>query len=366
VSRALQIRLLGRFRVSFDGQPVEGLRTARLQSLLAYLVLQSDAPQPRARLAFTFWPDATESHARNNLRQLLHQLRQALPEPDVFLLADASTVQWPAGAGWSLDTALFEESVQEAAGAARAGDATRARASLERALSLCGGPLLPSCYDDWIGPERDRLQLRCKEAVQQLLTRLEEERQYANAIPHVLHWLEHDPLDERAYQWLIRLYALAGDRAAALQAFRHCTEVLRRELAAEPGAETRRAYEQIRAGSDEGERSKARDSSDRAPSLVGRQAEWARLRAAWREGAKGPPRFALITGEAGIGKSRLAEELLSWARLQGLSAAQTRTYAAEGRLSLAPISEWLRSDAFQPHAAGLEDVWLVEVARVVP
>ena len=76
--------------------------------------------------------------------------------------------------------------------------------------------------------------------------RLEEERQYASAIPHVHHWLEHDPLDERAYQWLIRLQALAGDRAAALQAFRQCAEVLRRELATEPSEETRRAYERLR------------------------------------------------------------------------------------------------------------------------
>jgi DNA-binding SARP family transcriptional activator/predicted ATPase len=337
-----------------------------MQSLLAYLVLHSDAPQPRARLAFTFWPDATESSARNNLRQLLHQLRQGLPEPDLFLGSDASTVQWPAGAHWSLDVALFEEAVREAAKAESAGDRALERASLERAVSACGGPLLPSCYEDWIGPERDRLQHRCKEAVRQLVTRLEEERQYGNAIPHVQHWLEHDPLDERAYQWLIRLHALAGDRAAALQAFRQCTEVLRKELAAEPSPETRRAHEQIHGMSAEAARATPRAPTERAPSLVGRRAEWARLRAAWQAGADGPPGFALVTGEAGIGKSRLAEELLSFVHLQGLATAKTRTYAAEGRLSLAPVSEWLRSDAFRPHTAQLEDVWLVEVARVVP
>jgi DNA-binding SARP family transcriptional activator/predicted ATPase len=366
VSRSLQIRLLGGFSASFDGSPVEGLRTARLQSLLAHLVLHSGAPLARARLAFTFWPDATESSARNNLRQLLHQLRQALPEPDLFLCADASTVQWPRGAHWSLDAALFEEAVQEAARAESAGDQHGGRISLERALGLCGGPLLPSCYEDWIGPERDRLQQRCKDAIRRLLTRLEEERRYGDAIPHVRHWLAHDPLDERAYQWLMRLQALAGDRAGALQAFRQCADVLRRDLAAEPSAETRAAYERIRGGGIDLQRSDARDSSDRAPSLVGRQAEWARLRAAWREAAEGSLRFALITGEAGIGKSRLADELLTWAQLQGLSVAQTRTYAAEGRLSLAPISEWLRSESFLPHSAGLEDVWLVEVARIVP
>jgi DNA-binding SARP family transcriptional activator len=362
VARALQIRLLGRFSVSFDGQPVEGLGAARLQSLLAYLVLHSDAPLSRAHLASTFWPDATESSARNNLRQLLHQLRQALPEPDLFLCADASTVQWQPRAEWSLDAALFEEAVQEAG----RGDADEARASLERALSHCGGPLLPSCYEDWIGPVRDRMLHRCKEAVLLLVSRLEDERRYASAIPHVRHWLEHDPLDEKAYQWLIRLHALAGDRAAAIQAFRQCAEMLRRELATEPSRETRAAYERIRSGAADGAPEKRRDGSDFASSLVGRQAEWVRLRNAWRDGASGPLHLALIAGEPGIGKSRLAEELLGWAQLQGLATARSRAYAAEGRLSLAPVCEWLRSPAFRPHAALVEDVWLVELARVVP
>ncbi len=73
-----------------------------------------------------------------------------------------------------------------------------------------------------------------------------------------------------------------------------------------------------------------------------------------------------MTGDAGIGKSRLAEELLTWAERQGVTTARTRSYAAEGRLSLAPVSEWLRSDALAPHLARLEDVWRVEVARIVP
>ncbi|MFI5100448.1 MAG: hypothetical protein ACHQE5_08030, partial [Actinomycetes bacterium] len=90
---ALQVCLLGHFRLTVDGRPTPGPTTARLQSLLAYLLLHADAPQPRAHLSFTFWPDVSESNARNNLRQLLHQLRQALPEPDRYLRTDANSVQ---------------------------------------------------------------------------------------------------------------------------------------------------------------------------------------------------------------------------------------------------------------------------------
>src|SRR5262249_21778413 len=118
------------------------------------------------------------------------------------------------------------------------------------------------------------------------------------------------------------------------------------------------------------EASPARASEEREPPaampLVGRQAEWARLRDAWERAVRGPAGFALVTGEAGIGKSRLAEELMTWAQRQGLATARTRSYAAEGRLSLAPVSEWLRSEALSPYLARLEDVWRVEVARILP
>ncbi len=367
VRSALEVGLLGQFRLTVDGRPVGGLASARLQSLLAYLLLHADAPQPRAHLSFTFWPDASESRARNNLRQLLHQLRQVLPDPDRYLRTDATSVQWAPDSSFSLDVAHFEAAVAEAEAAGRVGDVERRRACLERAVDLCQGPLLPSCYDDWTGPERERLARRCEGAVAALVGLLEEQREYPSAIAHVRHWLEHDPVDEQAYRWLMRLLALAGDRASALQAYRHCADALRRELAAEPSAETVRTHERIRdAQPGPPEPSGGREKGPVASALVGRKAEWARLREAWERATRGPAYFALVTGDAGIGKSRLAEELLTWAQRQGVAAAKTRSYAAEGRLSLAPVSEWLRSDALFPHLARLEDVWLVEVARILP
>ena len=76
----LHIRLLGDFSLIYDGEPVASINTPRLHSLLAYLVLHRDAPQLRQHLAFLFWPDTSEAQARTNLRQLLHQLRHALPD----------------------------------------------------------------------------------------------------------------------------------------------------------------------------------------------------------------------------------------------------------------------------------------------
>ena len=62
---------------------------------------------------------------------------------------------------------------------------------------------------------------------------LEERREYASAVAHVRHWLQHDPFDEGAYRWLMRLLALAGDRPAALQAYRDCAAALAPFLSAD-------------------------------------------------------------------------------------------------------------------------------------
>src|SRR6185312_9199397 len=107
----LHLRLLGDFSLLYNDQQVTSLNTMRLQSLLAYLVLHRDVPQQRQHLAFLFWPDAAEAQARNNLRQLLHQLRQALPEGEQFLAADTHTSHWRPALPCELDVAEFDQAL---------------------------------------------------------------------------------------------------------------------------------------------------------------------------------------------------------------------------------------------------------------
>jgi predicted ATPase len=100
--------------------------------------------------------------------------------------------------------------------------------------------------------------------------------------------------------------------------------------------------------------------------LIGRQAEWQKLLAAWRMAASGRARLLVVAGEAGIGKTRLAEELSTWASRQGMRTARTRAYAAEGALAYAPVAEWLRTDGLRAGWQGLAAIWLTELARIFP
>src|SRR5712691_6912104 len=150
----LHLHLLGDFRLIRDDAPVSTVNAPRLHALLAYLLLHRDAPQPRHHLAFLLWPDTTEAQARTNLRQLLHGLKQALPEADLFVHTDAQTVQWRPDAPYRLDVADFEEALTQAdvAEQEQQRDAHASRKALEQAITLYHGDLLPSCYDDWILP----------------------------------------------------------------------------------------------------------------------------------------------------------------------------------------------------------------------
>src|SRR5215469_7872881 len=132
----LEIRLLGDFSLIYADRQVTSLNTMRLQSLLAYLVLHRDVPQHRQHLAFLFWPGTTEAQARNNLRQLLHQLRQAFPDVEQFLSADTHTLHWRPVTPFHLDVAEFEQALTEAAAATQHNDLHALQAALEQADSL--------------------------------------------------------------------------------------------------------------------------------------------------------------------------------------------------------------------------------------
>ena len=128
-----------RVNVAYDGAPVPALSSGRLQSLLAYLLLHRDAPQPRQHLAYLFWPDATEIQARNNLRQTLHQLRHALPDAERFLHGDVHTLRWREDASYSLDVAAFGQAMARAETAERLRDRTAQRSALDDAVDVISG-----------------------------------------------------------------------------------------------------------------------------------------------------------------------------------------------------------------------------------
>jgi DNA-binding SARP family transcriptional activator len=364
VAPALSIQLLGGFYAAVSGTPLIRLNTPRLQALLAYLALHRGTPQSRRQLAYLFWPDSTDDQARTNLRNLLHRLRAALGAADAYLSMGPHEVTWLDAGNVTLDVAEFESALQHAQAAERSGDEAAGIAALERAAKLYQGELLPDCYDEWVHQERARLRQLALEALERLVGMLERRRDYAGALAHARRLLAFDPLREMTTFALMRLYAAQGEPASALRAYHAYATSLHTDLSAAPGPALQAAYQRLVAAQGAVVEPVAA-LPPRAP-LVGRQAPWARLEAVWEAAAAGRPRLLTLAGEAGIGKTRLAEEFVAWAGRLGAATAQAQCYAGEGELAYAPVVDWMRSPVLQRRLARLEPVWLTEITRLMP
>ena len=355
------LQLLGGFSFRDGDDPPRTAGSARLQSLIGFVALSKEPVLQRHAVAEALWPEASDLQAQNNLRQLLHNLRQAWPGFDRWLTVDAREFRWQAD-HVSVDVRLFEAAFDTARTAWSRGDRSAARAALERAADEYRGPLLPNCGDDWITPVRERLQNAALQALETLARLLEEARDQAEAIERAGQLVALDPTREASCLRLLRLHAGAGDLASARRVYEAYVETAQRELGAAPGAEIRDVYAKLSRRAAAAPR-QADPSS--APPLVGRADEWAQIVAAWDRTRPGSPALVLIAGDPGIGKTRLAEEALSWADTRGMATARSRAYEAEGRLAFGPITELLRSHAVRASLASLEPVWRTEVARLL-
>lgn len=293
---------------------------------------------------------------------MLHHLRRALPEADRFLDVTPRTLQWRADAPFWLDVAAFQELLRQA----DRGPTDGGLAALREAIDLYGGDLLEGCYDEWVLEEREWLRQRYLDALEHLAALLEKRGDHTPAILYAERLLRSDPLREEAYRLLMRLHHARGDRARALRVYHACAATMERELGIEPSAPTREAYEALLPQEREHAALGRQTGRVGGPPLVGRTPEWARLTALWRTSEKGRARLVLLSGEPGIGKTRLIEQLRSWCSHRGAVTAEARSYAAEGALAYGPVVAWLRSGVFKAHLPRLDRAHLTELARLLP
>jgi DNA-binding SARP family transcriptional activator len=352
----VEVMLLGPPRVRRDGSAV-AFDTRKALALLAHLVM-TDRPRPRDVLAELLWPEHDAEHARGALRRTLSTLRSAVGAE--ALDATRDRVALVRGPGLQIDVDRFRELAAEGA--------------LEEAVAVFRGDFLEGfglrdapAFEDWQRGEADALRRELAAALARLVDERSAAADWTGALEHARRRLALDPLHEPAHRALIRLFALSGDRAAAIAQYRECVRTLSRELGVPPLAETTELYEAISDGSIEPPPPQpAPVPAERRPAaLVGRDDDRAALLEVY--GMAGG-RVALLEGEAGIGKTRLAEELLAHARVLGAPVLAGRAYEEESALAYGPLVEALR-DRLRDDVAWVQDVpprALAEAARLVP
>jgi DNA-binding SARP family transcriptional activator len=304
----LTVSLLGPPRFERDGQLVPELTSAKAQALLAFLLV-SGKPISRPALATLLWGEMPEKSARGNLRQALTRLRKAT---DQALRVDGQWVSLRAGNGLSVDCDAFARTLADAAAATDA--------ALKDALKLYRGEFLADFqiqeapeFDAWTATERERFR-RMALVAWQILAERARDRPDAG-IEALQGALLVEPWNEEAHRELMQLYAMTGQRSAALAQFETLARKLGEHIGVRPSAESLAAYEVIRQGAAPitAERPAAeprayeRGELQGAPvefaPLVGREASSEAIRALIAEPGC---RLLTLTGEGGIGKTRLA------------------------------------------------------------
>jgi DNA-binding SARP family transcriptional activator len=370
----LQVRLLGGFRVERAdiGPAVADWPRRSAKTLTKLLATHPGHTLHREQIIDVLWPDVDPESALNSFGKALHAARRVL-EPDLprrqdsayLRLADSMLVLNTEHV--VVDADVFEQLSETAI---RSGDI----GAYQSAIMAYGGELLPEDrYEAWCAERRSVL----AELHLRLLVGLAEvyERRGAcnDAADRLREVLRQDPTREAAHRQLMRLYARMGTPDQAVRQFHLCTEVLRRELDLAPQPETVSLYDAIRAnqmssapGRDRtGERGEAHGAlpvlTPGGRVFVGREQVLASMSQHLMRRDEGRVGMIVVSGEAGVGKTRLLAEFASRASEQGAVTLRGGKGAHANRFTCGPFAV-----ALEDYVSRLPVTDRHEIARQYP
>lgn len=361
----------------------------KAEALLLYLAVEGGM-HPRSKLAALLWPDSEPSTARNALRNALALLRNLLtdapaPSPS-HLLQDLELLGLNPQAPAECDLTVVQQAwkaVQELTTAPSKEQRSMLIATVQHALSLVRGTFLDgfwlreeTAFDEWHEQQEQQWQVRLQFLMDRLASWQEEDFELEAAKATLTRLLMVNPLSEETTRRLMRIYLAQGDLTAALHVYATLRTHLAEELRIKPSAETTALAERIRAtrarrdatASHPSTAVQSRSSGELVTPLVGRTATFRQLMSCYQSVQQGQPQVVLLVGEAGIGKTRLASEFVAWAWAQGAEVLRGQAFELGGRLPYQLLVEALRARLEAENAPEdlLEDLWLAELARVLP
>ncbi len=336
---AVGIRLLGDFAISVGDREVPSDAWTRRQAaaLVKLLALAPNRALHRELVIDALWPDLSIQEAAPRLHKAAHFARKVLGEPTSLTVRGDVIALFP-DEDVTVDAFRFDEMAETALGKGTV-------AAAEEAVAHYGGVLLPhDLYEPWTENVRERLRLRHLQLLRQA-------RRWEDL-------LTLDPADEDAHLALMRARADAGDRRGALLQYDFLERALEHELGVEPSAAATALRDELLAAApapppaiehasdqvssrsplDEAREPAPARTTDAAWPLIGRSSELAMLVAHFEDQTRGG---VLLTGDAGMGKTRLADEALRAATAAGVVTARAAGHPGARAVGLAALAHLL-------------------------
>ena len=374
MNQPLAFYFFGSPRVEYEGASVE-FDTRKAIALLAYLAATGRSHR-RDSLAALLWPDYSQAKARAALRRTLSVLNKGLAGRGLLIQREEIGLQ---SQDVYVDLHEFEH-LRAAGPAEERYPALAQAAAVYRADFLEGFGLRDSLeFDDWQYQAAERYRTGLAGILDELAELAALRAEYPQAIAYARRRLGLDNLHEEAHRRLMRLYAWSGQRSEALRQFTEFERLLKTELGVAPLEETVDLYQAILEGRLAPPQPAARARpveavppvSPSAPPvlLVGREQALEDLQRA-HQTRRGQGYFIGLWGEAGIGKTHLAEAFLAQVREGGGRTLSVRCYSGEETLAYSPLIEALRACLSLPGAKpclqNLPAHWTAEAARLLP
>ena len=371
----LRIQMLGGFQ-AWRQREILTWPTQKSKSLFQILLIEPGRLVPTDQLMEYLWPTLPPHKAQNNLWVTVSQLRRVLqPESpprtrSAYILKDIEGYLFNPESDHWLDAGAFAAHLIAAQSAATQAECISA---WEEARILYQGDYLEDDpYAEWAQYARAQWRRR----YEQLLIKLAEAHgrngSFQKAITYCREILTLDNANETAFRLLMRCHASLGERAAALKVYDEAVQALRDEIGVDPMPETAELARQIRLL---GEEWKLEDESWTISSpqssitypFVGRSGEIGLLNRLLIRTAAGQGQAVLISGEPGVGKSRLAEMAATLARGEGFHLLSVHCHEVEQSIPYQPLTELVRRVmAHDNRWQQLAPAWLRELAILVP
>lgn len=296
----LDICLFGGLRVLVNNEPITTFMSAKAPALLAYLAV-TGREQRRDDLAALLWGEMPEADAKNNLRQVLTNLRRFV---DPFLVITRETVAINPTAAYSLDVATFDRLLAAATLTPSAQLEQWQAATVHYTGDFLAGFFVRDApaFEEWMLAQRTHYRERALYLLHTLTQSYLDQICYEQAIGSATRLLALDEWREEAHGQLMLALARSGQRSAALAQYKRCRQILQAELGVEPAAETRALYERIKSALT----APRHNLPAAVTGFVGRTEEIAELR---RWLIAPTTRLLTILGPGGVGKTRLALEV---------------------------------------------------------
>ncbi|MDT4996738.1 MAG: hypothetical protein QOD45_806, partial [Pseudonocardiales bacterium] len=374
----MRVRLAGQLSVELDGAPVAPARlgSRKARTVLGVLAAADTATVAPAELEAALWPQDPPADPAAVVASLVSRLRRVLGAEAIV----GGRGGYRLGPAVEVDVTLARRLIEEAE-RRLAGQPALAASAAERARQLLGsGAVLSDERGDWAETVRTDVTVLRRRARNALAAGALATGQAERAEEIAAEATRLEPLDEAAARLEMSAAALAGAPARSLAAYERLRTALADELGADPSPASQQLHlTLLRAGTATphgGHPAPGATPVGDRWTLAGRDDELAVLAGVWAEAARSRGRRVLVLGEAGIGKTRLLQELADLAARTGGMVSTARSYEAERSLFAQPIVDVLGALASRLPAtrvqqlAGQHDVQLAalvpELAAVLP